>query len=81
MSKLIKSDHSPLKFDTSQANINCFIRPKSKQKWQEDYRPCSHRHKRRGHHDRDKHLEFQDKAFLESVVCRILNDADCKGIN
>lgn len=25
-------------------------------------------------------MEFQDKAFLESVVCRILNDVDCEGI-
>lgn len=32
MSKLLKKDHSPLKFDTSQANLHCFIRPKSKQK-------------------------------------------------
>ena len=35
MSKLLKKDHSPLKFDTSFANINCFIRTKSKQKQQE----------------------------------------------
>jgi hypothetical protein len=32
MNKLLKKDHSPLKFDTSQANLNCFIRTKSKQK-------------------------------------------------
>jgi hypothetical protein len=25
-------------------------------------------------------MEFQDKAFLESVLTKILNDADCKGI-
>ncbi len=32
MSKLLEKDHSPLKFDTSSANLNCFIRttPKSK---------------------------------------------------
>ena len=32
MSKLLKKDQPSLKFDTSQANINCFIRAKSKPK-------------------------------------------------
>lgn len=32
MNKLLKKENSPLKFDTSSANINCFIRGKSKQK-------------------------------------------------
>ena len=51
MSKLIKKDHSPLKFDTSQANINCFIRTKSKQKSSEgDYNEHQHRQRRRGKH-------------------------------
>lgn len=74
-----KKDNTPLKFDTSSANIGCFIRPKSKSKNEHDrFSPYPARRKHR--HDREKQLEFQDKAFLESVVCRILNDADCEGI-
>lgn len=44
MSKLLKKDHSPLKFDTSSANINCFIRPQSKQK-HSDSDQLHHTHK------------------------------------
>ncbi len=32
MNKLVKKDKIALKFDTSSANIGCFIRGKSKQK-------------------------------------------------
>ena len=50
MSKFLKKDHSPLKFDTSLANINCFISPKSKAK-QSDYdrtlRRCKNKQKGR----------------------------------
>ena len=81
MSKVLKKEVSPLKFDTSSANIGCFIRAKSKQK-PSDHDRCSSgcKPKRRNKNERSKQLEFHDKAFLESVVCKILNDADCQGI-
>lgn len=82
MSKLLRKDHSPLKFDTSFANIHCFIQGKSKQKHPEhELLTRSLRNKKKGKNEHHKQVEFQDKAFLESVVCRILNDADCQGIN
>ena len=74
-----KKDKTPLKFDTSLANIGCFIRGKSKSKPADRY-STAYPSKRKSRHDREKQMEFQDKAFLESVVCRILNDADCEGI-
>ena len=81
MSKLLKKDHSPLKFDTSSANINCFIRPPSKQK-QDDHNHHlkNHKHKQKACNQSQKLIEFQDKAFLESVVSKILTEADCPGI-
>ena len=49
MSKLLKKDHSPLKFDTSSANINCFIRAKSKSKHNEqDHHPRIYKNKKKG---------------------------------
>ena len=49
MSKLLKKDHSPLKFDTSSANLNCFIRPKSKQKHpDQDLLPRNYKNKKKG---------------------------------
>jgi len=49
MSKLLKKDHSPLKFDTSSANLNCFIRPKSKQKHpDQDHHTKNYKNKKRG---------------------------------
>ena len=81
MSKLLKKDHSPLKFDTSSANINCFIRAKSKSKHNEqDHHPRIYKNKKKGRSQHKKHIEFQDKAFLESVVSKILTDADFPGI-
>ena len=81
MSKLLRKDHSPLKFDTSFANIHCFIHTKSKQKHPEhELLTRNLKNKKKGKNDH-KIIEFQDKAFLESVVCKILNDADCQGIN
>ena len=44
MNKLLKKDHSPLKFDTSQANLNCFIKTQSKQK-HSDHDSLSKHHK------------------------------------
>lgn len=76
----MKGEHSPLRFDTSLANINCFIRGKSKSKgWETDCKGVRTRTRKRkeGH----KGVEFQDKAFLQSVVSKILNDQDCQGIN
>jgi hypothetical protein len=82
MSKLLKKEHSPLKFDTSFANIHCFIRTKSKQKHADSEHPArAHRNKKKNKNEHQQSPEFQDKAFLESVVCKILNDADCQGIN
>lgn len=81
MSKAPKKETPPLKFDTSSANIGCFIRGKSKPKPHDHERPpTSLRAKKRARHEREKQLEFQDKAFLESVVCKVLADSDCQGI-
>ena len=81
MSKLLKKDHSPLKFDTSFANLNCFIRAKSKQKHGDhEHHPRNLKTKKRLRSEHQKNCEFQDKAFLQSVVCKILNDVDCQGI-
>lgn len=68
MSKLLEAEW-PLKFDTSWANLNCFVLPTPTA--QPPASPAKP----------PKKIEFQDKAFLESVVCRILNDADCKDIH
>lgn len=81
MSKLLKKDHSPLKFDTSSTNLKCFIRPKSKSKPTDaDHLPRNHKLKKRGRNEYQKQMEFQDKVFLESVVSKILTDADYPGI-
>lgn len=65
MSKLLKKDHSPLKFDTSSANLNCFIQPKSKQKHPEpDLHPRNYKNKKKIRNEHQKNIEFQDKAFL-----------------
>lgn len=75
----MKSEHSPLRFDTSHANLNCFIRGKSKPKgWEADCKGLRTRTRKR--REGQKAVEFQDKAFLQSVVCKILNDQDCQGI-
>lgn len=77
---MVKGEHLPLRFDTSLANLNCFIKGQSKSKESEaDYnrvrtKSCRLKEEHKG-------LEFQDKAFLQSVVCKILNDQDCQGIN
>lgn len=64
---------SPLRFDTSLPNITCFIRGKS--------RPGDECHRPKPRRKRpEKPPEFHDKAFLESVVCKILNEGDCEGI-
>ena len=48
MSKLLKKDHSPLKFDTSSANLNCFIQPKSKQNQpDQDSQPRNYKNKKK----------------------------------
>ena len=49
MSKLLQKDHSPLKFDTSSANLNCFIRTTPKSKTTDSNIPSkSHKNKKRG---------------------------------
>ncbi len=80
MSKSQKKENAPLKFDTSSANIGCFIRGKSKNKADCERGSSSLKSKKRVKHEREKQLEFQDKAFLESVVSKVLTDADCEGI-
>lgn len=48
MSKLLKKDHSPLKFDTSSANLNCFIRtPSISRKNDSENHSKNYKHKRR----------------------------------
>lgn len=56
MSKLMKSEHSPLKFDTSLANLNCFIRTKSKQKQVEGDYNGRGRNRRKGRNEHHKQL-------------------------
>lgn len=82
MNKLLKKDYSPLKFDTSLASINCFIQPKSKAKDSDNDRTLRRcKNKKKGRSLQTQNIEFQDKAFLQSVVSKILTDSDCQGIN
>ena len=65
MNKLLQKSHSPLKFDTSSANLNCFIDSKSKQKHEhQDLHPRRCRNRRREGVEYQKQGEFQDRAFL-----------------
>ena len=56
MSKVLKKESSPLKFDTSSANIGCFIRGNSKQKGEHERCTNSFRGRRRAKNDREKKM-------------------------
>jgi hypothetical protein len=56
MSKTQKKENAPLKFDTSSANIGCFIRGKSKNKGEHDRGGSSFKSKKRAKHEREKQL-------------------------
>ncbi len=56
MSKVLKKESSPLKFDTSSANIGCFIRGNSKQKGEHERCTNSYRGRRRAKNDREKKM-------------------------
>jgi hypothetical protein len=56
MSKSQKKENAPLKFDTSSANIGCFIRGKSKPKPEHERGGSSFKSKKRAKHEREKQL-------------------------
>jgi hypothetical protein len=81
MSKTLKKESGQLRFDTSLNNLKCFIRPQSRQK-NADNEPTGRNGRRRTQDkcDRRKKIEFQDKDFLSSVVCKVLNDVNAQEI-
>lgn len=56
MSKSQKKENAPLKFDTSSANIGCFIRGKSKSKADCERGGSNLKSKKRAKHEREKQL-------------------------
>lgn len=80
MSKVLPKDNSPLKFDTSGGNLDCFITSTPPRSPRYSSYATAFKTRKRSRAPREQKVEFQDKAFLESVLCKILNDADCKGI-
>jgi hypothetical protein len=80
MSKVLAKGSSPLKFDTSGGNLDCFITSTPPRSPRYSSYATAFKTRKRSRVPREQKVEFQDKAFLESVLCKILNDADCKGI-
>ena len=71
MNKNNKKDKLQLRFDTSTDNLACFIKKKPKPSDQE---PSEKKTRKKVKNYKDRALQFQNDAFLETILSSILSE-------
>lgn len=73
MSKQLKKEPYKVKFDITAGNLDCFMRLSSRHRESESAESHS-RKRKKSKMSRDRKQEFEDNAFLENILTKVLNE-------